>query len=57
MAGPRYTFEVQFSALNYTPKGTLYPCKQIQGMDAHVTFYSTRGQPNAGELISVELRK
>ncbi|TAM83846.1 MAG: tetratricopeptide repeat protein [Acidobacteria bacterium] len=50
-------FQVQFSALNYKPTGELYPCTQIQTMKARVSFYDIKGQPNEGELISVELSK
>lgn len=50
-------FMVQFRALNYKPKGTLYPCRQIQAMKARISFYDIKGHPNEGELISVELSK
>ena len=50
-------FQVQFSALNYKPTGELYPCTQIQSMNARISFYDIKGHPNEGELISVELRK
>ncbi len=50
-------FKVNFSAINFTPSGTMNPCKTTQGMYARVYYYPIKGQPKEGELISVELRK
>jgi len=50
-------FKVDFSAINFTPKGILNPCKQAKGMYARVHFYHIKGHPREGELTSVELRK
>jgi len=50
-------FKVNFSAINFTPSGTLNPCKTAKGMYARVYYYPIKGQPKEGELISVELRK
>ncbi len=50
-------FKVDFSAINFTPSGTMNPCKTAQGMYARVYYYRLKGHPKEGELISVELRK
>lgn len=50
-------FNVNFSAINFTPSGTMNPCKTVQGMYARVHYYHIKGHPKEGELISVELRK
>lgn len=50
-------FKVNFSAINFTPSGTMNPCKTAQGMYARVYYYHIKGHPREGELISVELRK
>ena len=50
-------FKVDFSAINFTPKGTMDPCKTTKGMYARVQFYHIKGHPREGELIAVELRK
>ncbi|HET7212161.1 MAG TPA: hypothetical protein VFL79_01115 [Terriglobia bacterium] len=50
-------FKVNFSAINFTPSGTMNPCKTVQGMYARVHYYHIKGHPKEGELISVELRK
>jgi hypothetical protein len=50
-------FKVSFSAINFTPGGTLNPCSTAKGMYARVYYYPNKGQPKEGELVSVELRK
>lgn len=50
-------FKVNFSAINFTPSGTMNPCKTARGMYARVHYYHIKGHPKEGELISVELRK
>jgi hypothetical protein len=50
-------FKVDFSAINFTPGGTMNPCKTVKGMYARVYYYRIEGHPREGELISVELRK
>ena len=50
-------FKVDFSAINFTPKGTMNPCKEGKGMYARVYFYHIKGHPHDGDLISVQLRK
>ena len=50
-------FKVNFSAINFTPSGTMNPCKTVQGMYARVHYYDIKGRSKEGELISVELRK
>ena len=50
-------FKVNFSAINFTPAGTLDPCKTAKGMYARVYYYPIEGQPKEGERISMGLRK
>jgi len=50
-------FKVSFSAINFTPSGTINPCKTTKGMYARVYYYHIKGHPKEGDLISVELRK
>jgi hypothetical protein len=50
-------FKVNFSAINFTPSGTINPCKTAQGMYARVYYFHIKGHPKEGDLISVELRK
>jgi hypothetical protein len=50
-------FKVDFSAINYTPSGTMNPCKTAKGMYARVYYYHIKGHPRQGGLISVQFRK
>jgi len=50
-------FKVNFSAIDFTPKGILNPCKTVKGMYARVYYYHIKGHPHEGDLISVQLRK
>ena len=50
-------FNVQYSALNFTPTDVLEPCSQIQGMKARISFFHVQGQYYSGEIIAVQLRK
>ncbi len=50
-------YNVEYSAIGFTPEGVLEPCAGIQGRPARIYFYDWKGRPNEGELISVELRK
>lgn len=49
--------KVDFSAINFTPRGTMNPCKTAKGMYARVHYYHIQGHPKEGELISVAFRK
>ena len=48
-------YQVQFSALGFTPEGELHPCSDIEGMQAKVEFVEIPG--DASQIIAVELRK
>lgn len=50
-------FKVDFSAIDFTPKGIMNPCKTVKGMYARVYYYHIKGHPLEGDLISVQLRK
>ena len=50
-------FKVDFSAINFTPKGVMNPCKQAKGMYARVYYNHVKGHPHRGILVSVEFRE
>ncbi|PYV19500.1 MAG: hypothetical protein DMG21_01445, partial [Acidobacteria bacterium] len=50
-------FQVEYSAVGFTPEGVLKPCTDLQGRRARIHFYDLKGRPNEGELISIELEK
>ena len=50
-------YKLPFSTLNYVPTGDLDPCKGIEGMKASVEYIDVKGQPVAGQIVSIELSK
>jgi tetratricopeptide (TPR) repeat protein len=51
-------YKLAFTALNYTPKGDLHPCSDLEGMQAKVEYVETgTGASKLGGLVSIELRK
>lgn len=50
-------FKVAFAAANFTPKGPLLPCKDIQGLRATVTYVPGQDPDVLGAIVSVVLTK
>jgi Tfp pilus assembly protein PilF len=50
-------FKIDFTALGFTPKGDLNPCKDIEGMTAHVQYAESSDKSVDGQVIAIELRK
>lgn len=50
-------FKVSFAASNFTPKGPLLPCKDIQGLRAKVTYIPGQDADVLGTIVSVVLSK
>ncbi|MGA3263985.1 MAG: tetratricopeptide repeat protein [Terracidiphilus sp.] len=50
-------YELEFSALGFTPEGDLNPCKGIEGMKARVQYTESSDKTVDGQAIAVELRK
>jgi len=53
----RNYYKIQFSALNFTPKAELNPCKDIEGMKARVEFFEALSESAEGQIVSIELTK
>ena len=53
----RNYYKIQFSSLNFTPKGELNPCKDIEGMKARVEFFEALSESTEGQIVSIELTK
>lgn len=53
----RNYYKIPFTALNYTPKGELNPCKDIEGMKARVEFFEALSESAEGQIVSIELTK
>lgn len=49
--------QIEFRALNFTPKGDLDPCKDIEGLKATVEYADVSDKSVGGQIISVELSK
>jgi tetratricopeptide (TPR) repeat protein len=49
--------EIEFSATNFSPKGDLDPCAEIEGLKARVSYAEVSDKSIAGQIISVELSK
>ena len=49
--------QIEFSATNFTPKGDLNPCTDIEGMKAKVGYAEVSDKSIAGQILSVELSK
>jgi tetratricopeptide (TPR) repeat protein len=50
-------FKVDFAVLDFTIKGDLNPCKDIEGMKAQVQYAETSDKTVDGQVISVVLKK
>jgi tetratricopeptide (TPR) repeat protein len=49
--------QIEFSATNFTSKGDLNPCTDIEGMKAKVGYAEVSDKSIAGQILSVELSK
>ncbi len=49
--------QIEFSATNFTPKGDLNPCTDMEGLKAKVQYAEVSDKTVAGQVISVELSK
>ena len=50
-------YKLEFSALGFTPNGSLQPCSDIEGMKARVEYVESSDKTVDGQVVSVELRK
>ena len=49
--------QIEFSAANFTPKGDLNPCTDIEGLKAKVGYAEVSDKSIGGQILSVELSK
>lgn len=49
--------KLDLEAENFTVKGKLNPCKEMEGYNATAIFYDVPRRPNDGDLISIHLYK
>jgi tetratricopeptide (TPR) repeat protein len=49
--------KIEFSATNFTPKGDLNPCTDMEGLKAMVQYAEVSDKSIAGQIVSVQLTK
>ncbi|MGA2808932.1 MAG: tetratricopeptide repeat protein [Terracidiphilus sp.] len=49
--------KINLSVLGFTPKGSINPCKDFEGMEARVQYAESSDKTVDGQVIAVELRK
>ncbi len=49
--------QIAFSVLNFTPKGDLNPCMDLEGFKAKVEYAEVSDKTIAGQIIAIELTK
>ena len=50
-------YKIEFSALGFTPKGGINPCKDIEGMSAKVEYVESSTKAAPAYVIAIELHK
>ncbi len=49
--------KIDLSAWGFTPKGTMNPCQDFEGMKAQVQYVDSSDKTVAGQVLAIELRK
>ncbi|MFZ0563814.1 MAG: tetratricopeptide repeat protein [Terriglobales bacterium] len=50
-------YKIGFTALGFSPKGDLSPCKDLEGMLAKVEYVESSAKPAAAYVVAIELHK
>ena len=50
-------FKIDFTAVNYKPRGEIHPCTDLEGMKARVQYSETSSKSIDGQILSIELSK
>ena len=50
-------YKIGFTALGFTPKGDLNPCKDLEGMSAKVEYVESSAKSTAPYVVAIELHK
>jgi Flp pilus assembly protein TadD len=50
-------YDIEFSALGFTPTGDLHPCSDIENLHGRVQFVDSPAKGEPGQIVSVELSK
>jgi tetratricopeptide (TPR) repeat protein len=50
-------YKIAFTALGFTPKGDLSPCKDLEGKPAKVEYVESSAKPTVAYVVAIELHK
>lgn len=50
-------YKIGFTALGFTPKGDLNPCKDLEGKPAKVEYVDSPNKPGTGYVVAIEVHK
>lgn len=50
-------YKIGFSALGFTPKGDLSPCKDLEGRSAKIEYIESSAKPAVAYVVAIELHK
>lgn len=50
-------YKVDYSASNFTPKGEVHPCQDLEGMKAEVEYFKTADTTVDGQIVAVMMIK
>jgi tetratricopeptide (TPR) repeat protein len=50
-------YKVSYSAANFTPKGQVHPCEDLEGMTAEVEYFATADKTADGQIVAVMMIK
>lgn len=46
-------YKVEYSAANFTPKGEIHPCQDLEGMKAEVEYFATADKTTDGQIVGI----
>jgi Tfp pilus assembly protein PilF len=50
-------YKVEYSAANFTPKGDVHPCEDLEGMKAEVEYFATADKTVDGQIVGIMMIK
>jgi hypothetical protein len=50
-------YKVDYSAANFTPKGDVHPCDDLEGTKAEVEYFATADKSVDGQIVGIMMIK
>jgi predicted Zn-dependent protease len=50
-------YKIVFTAIGFTPKGGISPCKDLEGVSAKVEYVESAAKPATGYVVAIEVHK